>query len=86
VLTAVSSKGISFATARFITSLKVKMPTNASSSTTRAAFLASAISIAVSRMLVPGPTTTAFLLARTVLRVGTDPSPFIVAASKGPSS
>ena len=87
--TAVSSKGISFDTARFITSLNVKIPTNASSSTTKAAFLASAISIAVSRMFVPGPTFTAFLPLRTFLKVGTPPSPpapSATFASRGPSS
>ena len=74
-LTAVSSRGNSFAIALDIISLKPKMPTTSSSSTTRAALRASVITSPVSRRFVPGLTTVAGLPARRLRRVGDDLPP-----------
>jgi len=70
--TAVSSKGSSFATQRLIQSLKPKIPTSSPSSTTNAAFLASAILIAQSRTFVPGFTTVDARPCRILPSVGID--------------
>jgi len=69
-LTSVCSRGSSLATALLIMSLKPKMPTNLPSSTTRAAFLASDMTVAVSFRLVSGDTIVAGFPASKLRSVG----------------
>ena len=84
--TDVCSRGSSFATALLIMSLKPKIPTSSPSwSTTRAAFFASAMDMAVFFKFVPGDTIVAGLPASRVRSVGEALFPKACAIN-GPSS